>query len=194
MKTFYENRISLLEQEKRDLEYQLKTWKQKAETLAKNLQTSSKDLNESKNPTTLSLTESKSTGSLKTTNLHTDENAAAQFSQRMQRDKRFKAASENINPVAKISGKEENVAPIERSPTRNPLQVVKDDGNSPLRCPLQSPLPPSIFSETKNKFTSLPSDENGSANKKLSAPPSNTKSNIPGSTIISRLRSRFARA
>jgi len=214
MKTSYEARISTLEQEKTELESQVRSWKQKVVALTKDLEASNKEINTLKlgskavTHAPVSSNLSQSSDYLKSMGVVSDENdsAAQSFSQRMQRDKRFKNSSqiitsENINNnlSGKIIGKEGgNIAPAERSPTRNPLQVVKDDGNSPLRSQLQSPFSTSVNqSLTKNKYTALAAAEEHEIEPFVSDKSTTgavAKSNIPGSSIISRLRSRFARA
>ena len=88
----------------------------------------------------------------------------------------------------------------ERSPTRNPLQVVKDHGNSPLRNTVQNAIATNnqkVVATKSTKFAALPhshSDPNNNENSmvlEIQAPIRAVANSGTGSTIISRLRSRF---
>jgi len=117
-----------------------------------------------------------------------NENTAQLFSQRMLRDKRFK---EQVISEICLSAESTCGKVPERSPSRNPLQVIKDDGNSPLRSLSSASIKISELNAVKSTISGNDSNETTCTTRTKKIVMNLEQKKVPGSSIISRLRSRF---
>ena len=193
MKQEHAKELAAVNAEKTTLQVQLQEWKSKAEAANRSLQ----ELQAvQKTLVGAGSNLGKATDSL--SSVATGSQAASEFSQRMQRDQRFKRAlpgcDENDNQLSSASNvsNASYVVPIKigrtMSPLRSPLGTLRNDANSPIRL---DTLNMAIKKKSPVKRTS------GGRNKKDSTVPANNiivndENSATGAAYSTRLRGMLA--